>query len=62
MWIALLNMEYKYGTTESLEKAFSTAVAESKVPSFTSSYISFVCSSITPIYSRLTVLLFDRVS
>jgi hypothetical protein len=24
-------MEYKYGTTESLEKAFSTAVAESKV-------------------------------
>eukprot|EP01036_Dinobryon_divergens_P026442 gene26442-35097_t len=30
VWIALLNMEYKYGTTESLEKAFSTAVAESK--------------------------------
>jgi hypothetical protein len=31
VWIALLNMEHKYGTTETLEQAFTRAVAESKV-------------------------------
>lgn len=31
VWIALLNMEHKYGSMETLEKAFTSAVAESKV-------------------------------
>ncbi len=31
MWIALLNMEHKYGTMKTLEGAFQKAVAESKV-------------------------------
>jgi rRNA biogenesis protein RRP5 len=31
VWMALLNMEYKFGTSESLEKVFTQAIAESKV-------------------------------
>jgi hypothetical protein len=31
VWIALLNLEHKYGSMETLEKAFARAVAESKV-------------------------------
>lgn len=31
VWIALLNMEHKYGSMETLDKAFTKAVAESKV-------------------------------
>jgi hypothetical protein len=36
VWIALLNMEYKFGSTESLEQSFARAVAESKVRSMNS--------------------------
>lgn len=31
MWIALINMEHKYGSMQTLENAFERAVAESKV-------------------------------
>jgi hypothetical protein len=31
VWLALLNMEHKYGSMETLETAFARAVAESKV-------------------------------
>jgi len=34
VWIALLNMEHKYGSMETLGKAFTSAVAESKVNFF----------------------------
>ena len=31
MWVALVNLEYKYGTMDSLEAEFKRAVNESRV-------------------------------
>ena len=31
MWVALLNLEHKYGTMESLEALFKQAILQSKV-------------------------------
>jgi len=44
VWIALLNMEHKYGSMETLDKAFTKAVAESKVSIRFSNPSSFYCS------------------
>ena len=44
VWMALLNMELKYGTSQSLEKAFARAVAESKVSLPVNQSVAHTCT------------------
>lgn len=39
IWVALLNLEYKFGSKESLERIFSQSINENKVCCFILKYI-----------------------